>query len=195
MALCGFWRWGEKNWEGIMLNQSRKWQLRMQGSRVFGFVNVALSPHFTDVEEKCWQGKCFCPSYVPLIMLVQALVWPQSFMQNFNSLFCIILYVVVLGWVISVIIFHMGMFNYIFNSLLPPYCLFPALNEYTVVVVCSLPHICNWTSTPWYSRRAAEETRVYFMWSLKIITTLKGSLLWIKFRGSTWKQTTAGSSL
>lgn len=47
-------------------------------------------------------------------------------------------------------------------------------NEFTVAAVCSLPYICNWTPTPWYSRRAAEGTRRYLTWSLKVIMPLKG---------------------
>jgi len=34
-----------------MLNQSAHEQLRTQGSRVFAFVNVTLSPHLVDVKE------------------------------------------------------------------------------------------------------------------------------------------------
>lgn len=35
-----------------MLNQSRNWQLQMQGSRMCSFVNFARSPHFEHVEEE-----------------------------------------------------------------------------------------------------------------------------------------------
>lgn len=49
MILCGFWKWGRKNWEGIRLNQPRNWKQQLQGDRMFGYLfNVGLRPTSID---------------------------------------------------------------------------------------------------------------------------------------------------